>query len=517
MPLPSSPTYRLAEVVMSLSLATDLATGHPLERALRTCLIAQRFADLLHLSEEDHRLTFYAALLRFVGCTADMESLATVFGDEQLAQARVHEIELLPPQIIVEVLRHAGYGYQLLERLRRITYGILYGITSAREAAVAHCEISQNIAQRLGLPATINATLAQLYERWDGQGIPGKAKGDAITLPMRCLHLAQDVELYYRLGGVEGAVHIAQKRAGGAYDPHFVALFVRDAATILADFDRPDLWQTVLGLEPQPVALLTDDTVAVAAQAVADFTDMRSPWARGHSHSVAELGYAAALQYGLNEREARTVQRAGWLHDVGRTAISLTIWDKEGALSASEWEKVRLYPYYTERILSHADFLVPVTTVASQHRERLDGSGYYRGLRGDALNAATRLLAAADVYQSKIEPRAYRAALSPSEAAEELMRQCRASQLDSRAVDAVLAVAHGTKPSTRRTLPAGLSDREVEVLRLVAKGFSNRQIADHLIISPKTAGHHIQHIYNKIGVSTRAAATLFAMQHHLLG
>jgi DNA-binding NarL/FixJ family response regulator len=69
----------------------------------------------------------------------------------------------------------------------------------------------------------------------------------------------------------------------------------------------------------------------------------------------------------------------------------------------------------------------------------------------------------------------------------------------------------------RGTAPAGLSDREVEVLRLVARGLSNREIAQRLVVSPRTAEHHVQHIYSKIGVSSRAAAALFAMEHDLVG
>jgi DNA-binding CsgD family transcriptional regulator len=202
------------------------------------------------------------------------------------------------------------------------------------------------------------------------------------------------------------------------------------------------------------------------------------------------------------------------LHDVGRTAISLQIWNKPGPLTSAEWERVRLYPYYTERILTRAPLLKPVGIVASQHRERLDGSGFHRGLEGEMLTPSARLLAAADVYQSKREPRAYRAILEPDVAAKELQNHVREGKLDRIAVEAVLACGRPGNP-TRATYPAGLSEREVEVLQLLAMGSTYRQIAQCLHISFKTVDRHVQNIYTKIGVSTRSAATLFAIHHDM--
>jgi HD-GYP domain-containing protein (c-di-GMP phosphodiesterase class II) len=210
------------------------------------------------------------------------------------------------------------------------------------------------------------------------------------------------------------------------------------------------------------------------------------------------------------------VRRAALLHDVGRTAISLNVWDKPGALTHAEWERVRLYPYYTERILARPAELAETGALAALHRERLDGSGYHRGLPAAMQPHAVRILAAADVYQSKIEARAYRPPMSADEAASEMRRLVRDRKLDGDAVDAVLNVVAGVKSSARRQWPAALSDREIDVLRLMAKSYSTRRIAETLSISAKTADHHIQHIYTKIGVSTRAAATLFALQNDII-
>lgn len=209
------------------------------------------------------------------------------------------------------------------------------------------------------------------------------------------------------------------------------------------------------------------------------------------------------------------MRRAGLLHDLGRLGISNAIWDKRGRLSASEQERIRLQPYLTERMLSRSPKLAVLAPLASSHQERLDGSGYPRGLRGDALSASARILAAADVYQAMTEPRPQRARRSGAEAGAQLRAEVRAGKIDANAADAVLQAA-GHKVTKRPEQAAGLTAREVEVLRLLARGLKTKQIAQELVITPKTVEHHISHIYTKIGTSNRVGASLFATEHGLV-
>ena len=234
----------------------------------------------------------------------------------------------------------------------------------------------------------------------------------------------------------------------------------------------------------------------------------------GHAHAVGELAARAAVVHRLPELE-QTMRRAGYVHDLGRLGISNAIWDKRGPLGAGEWERVRIHPYLTERMLHQSETLAPLGAIAVQHRERLDGSGYPHGLAGPAISRPARILGAADAYQAMREPRPHRPARPPEDAAAELRADVRAGRLDSDAVEAVLGAA-GHRVTRRREGPAGLTVREVEVLRLVACGLSNKEIAQRLVITPKTVGNHVEHIYAKIDASTRTAASLFAMQHGLL-
>jgi DNA-binding CsgD family transcriptional regulator len=210
------------------------------------------------------------------------------------------------------------------------------------------------------------------------------------------------------------------------------------------------------------------------------------------------------------------VRHAALLHDLGRVGISNAIWDKPGPLDAAEWERVRLHPYYTERALARAPALAELGELGGAHHERLDGSGYHRRLRAESLPTSARLIAAADVYHALTEDRPYRAAFSGESAAAVLREEVRGGRLDAQAAEAVLEAAGHRAAPGRRAWPAGLTDREVEVLRALARGGSNKAIAQALGLSPKTVGHHVAHVYTKAGVSTRAAATLFAMEHDLL-
>ena len=368
----------------------------------------------------------------------------------------------------------------------------------------------------LGLAESLIVCLGQLYERWDGTGQPFGLKGDEVTPAVLVVTLAQDAVVWTRIGGTEAAIATVRKRSGGAYDPGMAERFCEQAAAILAGLDREPTWESVLALEPGDRRALTEEEFDRACEAMADFADIKSPYTLGHSAGVAALAAGAARRFGLVEADVTSLRRAGLLHDIGRVGVSAGLWGKEGALSEREWEQVRLHSYYTDRVLARPEPLRRLGALASQHHERMDGSGYHRALAGAALSPPVRILAAADAYHAMTEPRPHRRAFTPEEAESELRSAVRDGRLDGDAVHAVLAEAGHRVPSARRERPAGLSGREVEVLRLLVRGLSNRDIAEQLFVAPDTVKHHIQHIYDKTAVSTRAGATMFAMENSLL-
>ena len=248
-------------------------------------------------------------------------------------------------------------------------------------------------------------------------------------------------------------------------------------------------------------------------KAPASNPDLLSPFLVGHAAGVADLAAAAARRRGLTDTEVAGVRRAASVHDLGRVAIAAHLWQKAAALTPDEWERVRLHPYYTERVLARSPFLSALAATAGCHHERFDGTGYHRGLAAANLSVPARLVAAADAYHAMIEPRPHRPALEAREAADVLAAQARAGRLCPDAVAAVLGASGQPAPSPVR--PAGLTEREVEVVAMLARGRQTKQIARALGISPKTADRHVQNAYAKMGVSTRAAAALFAMRHGL--
>lgn len=511
---------RLAELMAALSMATDLGMGQPLETALCSCVVAMRLGEALRLDGETLRDVYYHALLRYIGCNADTYALAALVGDELALRRDFAAIDPGQPPAVLDLVARYIRQANAAEAPSRLEEIVAHGLLSVprltRESFAGHCEVAQRLAARLGLAPSLIVCLGQIYERWDGHGLPRGLKGEEVAPAVLLVTLAQDAVVWTRIGGPDAAVATVRQRGGGAYHPQMAERFCAEAPTLLAGLDREPTWESVLTLEPGGHDCLSDEEFDRACAALADFADIKSPYTLGHSPAVAALVAGAGRRAGLVETDVTALRRAGLLHDIGRAGVSAGIWAKEGPLSEREWEQVRLHAYYTERVLARPAPLARLGTLASQHHERMDGSGYHRAMPGQALSPAARILAAADAYQAMTEARPHRPALSPDVAAEELRREARAGRLDGDAVYAVLAEAGHRVPRARRERPGGLSRREVEVLRLLARGLSNRDMAAHLYVSPDTVKHHIQHIYDKTGLSTRAGATLFAMENSLL-
>ena len=504
----------LAELLAAFSLATDLGLGQPMEHVLRAWRIADQLARRMGLPEDERASLYYIAVLAWVGCVADTPEVARWFGDDIAFRGDSYQVDFAGLPALGLMLSHARAGNPMMDRLRVATTLVATGGKGIRQGIASHCLTTSRIADQLGLGDRVGQPLRQFFTRWDGQGVP-EVGGEDIALTVRLFHLADVVEVHHRTRGVAAAVEVARARSGGHFDPAVVEAFCAAAPELLDDGGRaPDCWE-MIAADPALQHRLTYAELDHALEALADFTDLRSPCRAGHSRRVAELAAAAAAIAGLGEAEIDTVRRAGWLHDVGLHGVPATILDNPGPLTATESERLRMHPYYTERVLSRPTALARIGAIAALTHERLDGSGYHRGLSGPAIPAPARILAAADVFCTMTEPRAHRPAQSPKQAAAHLRDEARAGRLAPDDVDAVLAAAGQTRPR-RRSGPAGLTPREVEVLLLIARGASTRKVAESLAISPKTAGTHIERIYTKTGSSSRSTATLFALQHGLL-
>ena len=511
----SATPVRMAELLAALSLGIDLGFGQPMEHVLRQCRIALRICELAGLDEADRAAVYYTALLVNVGCHTDAHEQAHWCGDDIAMKATKYQYEPSSMAEMGAMLRLLGSGGTPLHRVR-VAFDFAWSGRKEVDGMIAgHSRIARALGEQLGLPETVLEALAASYERWDGKGFPGDLAGIDIPVASRIAQLAEFIEVAHRTGGVDAAVEMAERRSGKQFDPSLVGVFTADVEKVFQGINELGSWHAVLDGEPALTVRLSPDECDSALAAIARFVDLKSPYTLGHSQALAELASRAGEQLGLPADDVRALYRAGLVTGFGRLGVSNGIWDKPTPLTAGEWERVRLHPHLTERMLHQSDALAPLGRIAVQHRERLDGSGYPRGLTGPAITRPGRILGAADAYQAMREPRPHREAMTAAYAASQLHAEVRAGRMYGAAVDAVLRVA-GHRLGRRREGPAGLTAREVEVLLLLARGLSNKQIAERLVITAKTAGNHIEHLYTKIAATNRAEASLFAMQHGLL-
>lgn len=505
---------RLAELLAPLSYVTDLGMGEPYGQALRSTLLSVRLGELLGLPAGDLADCYYTTLLRHIGCTATAhEESVYLLPDEISIRARISTTDFASPREALALTRQMLAQVPASARPKLLMHMVPTEWGRAVERSL--CEVAAATARRLGLGSGVEKGLYDVRERWDGKGQPGGLRGAAITVSARVAQACGQLASLSSAVGAEAACAALRARAGGWLDPNVAGPLAEHGSALLTEVDALDLLEAVPAAEPGLARMVAEAEVDTVARAFADVVDLKTPWTHGHSAAVTDIAERAAASCGLSAGEQTVVRRAGLLHDLGRVGVPNSIWEKPGPLSSTDWERVWLYPYHSERILSRCPALASTARIAGMHHERQDGSGYHRQAAGSAIPFAARVLAAADVYQAMTQDRPYRAAWRGEQAAAELQRMGAAGQLDPEAVRAVCTVVGAAFPPKATAWPAGLSDREVEVLRLVAKGLSNRAIGAALHISPRTAEHHVQSMYSKIGFSTRAAAALFAMEHGL--
>jgi HD-GYP domain-containing protein (c-di-GMP phosphodiesterase class II) len=505
---------RLALLLGALSLTTDLGAGVPFEKGLRTCVAASRLADALGLGCADRHAAYFAALLRSLGCTAHASVFAEMFDDDVAIQRELKTLDLDDPALLpAQTARFAAWAGTA--RAQELTARFAVEVP-AQGAALGRgaCEVSAALGTSLELPEGAIAALDEVYERYDGQGFPEGRGGDDLTIAARVVHVAEQAVMAHSHGGCEAAAQEVARRAGGHLDPDICASFAANREPILGALDAPDLLAAAVAAEPPPRITVPARDLDRVCSAFASFADLKGRFLLGHSAHVAGLADRAAVLIGCDDEGRSTVRAAALLLDLGRVGVSSAVWDRPGQLGPVEWERVRLHSYWTERILMRCPPLARLAPLAAAHHERLDGSGYHRAAKGSELSIGGRLLAAADVFAAMTEARPHREAHSRSEAARALHDEVRDGRLDATAVGAVVEAAG--LPRRRTAWPNDLTDREVDVLRVLARGLGNREIAEALVLSPRTVQHHLASVYDKIGLHTRAGAAVFAIEHGLV-
>ncbi len=518
---------RTADVLGALSAAADLALGMPEGHAARSCYLGMAIADRLNLSPEEKATVYYSELLMDAGCTSWAGYVATAIMGDEIGARRdfyFYRDARNPLDVLGWLQQYMAVGAPAHIRAKHILDFSMHGKEFQREALQNTAEVARRFAERLGMPDEVQSTLWSVFEQWDGKG-PNRARGGAIPIASRIVAVTSLLEAFYAAGGRTAALRIVQARRGKAFDPLLVEVFLslaRDEA-FWEGFEEDRVWETVLSMEPlSPHRFLPAERLADVAMAFADFVDLKSFYAVGHSRRVGDLAARIARRM-LGESEAETVRLAGLTHDLGLVAVpSFVLHKSQEELSAAEWERLRLHPYHAERILGRIPAFRAVIPLVGAHHERVDGQGYYRGLAGSQIPPGARILAVADRYDElthglpghpPLDSRSGAGALHV-DAGKAYAEECVRSLEEELRSDG--PSKGGARGSRQRQWPRGLTSREVELLRLLAGGLSRREVARKLFLSEHTVRHHLEHIYDKIGVRTRVAATLFAVEHDLL-
>lgn len=512
---PPASAARLAELLGVLSLTTDLAAGVPVETCLRTCVVATRLGRMLGLDASSLSDAYYTSLLRHLGCTAfSHESASIAAGDDH---DFLRTFEAVDPADVVAGVSTAVRNLARASSIPARVVAVGRALTQPGVAATvanAQCAQASALASDLGMSAPVVRALGQIYERFQGNGEPSRLDGDAIEPSARLLHVANLVEVHHRRGGRDAAVYELRRRRGGQLEPRIVDAFLAEPASFWPLLEAPSVWELYCDSEPGPARMLTAAGIEDVACAFGRYADMKVPHKIGHSQAVAELATGAAVIGQLAPADVTTLRLAAFFHDIGVAGVPNGVWEKPGPLNVVEKERVRLHAYYTERILSHLPSLAPVVAIVGDH-ERHDATGYPRAAATRGAPKAARLLACADVYEALVAPRSYRPAHAPAAAAAILRKEASDGRLCAWAVDCVLAAA-GQAEAPRPRSPGGLTAREVDVVVELARGRTNKEIATTLGISTRTVKHHLEHVYAKVGVTTRSAAALFAARAGLL-
>jgi HD-GYP domain-containing protein (c-di-GMP phosphodiesterase class II) len=507
---------RLAELLVGLSLVADVGMGLEPGESARACLIASRLAEELGVEEPSD--VYYVTLLQHAGCTGYAHEAAGFYGGDEIAAkaAAVRTNFNRPSEVVGSYLMRLAPEAGLFTRLRVAAVAAGRAGRITRGFTVANCEVAALTARRVGLGPEVEQGLRDIFESWNGKGAPRGLRGEEIALPARIAQVAGLAALFDRMGGVAASVPAVSERASVSLDPAVAAAFERCGPGLLSELAAADVVEAAVAAEPAPAVSVSEHGLDAVCRAFGEAVDLKSPFHHGHSSGVASLAESAGRELRLSDDDTATLRRAAYLHDIGRAAVPNGVWERPGPLTSGDWERVRLHAYHSERIVSRCGPLASLAPLAGMHHERLDGSGYHRNCAASAIPVAARVLGAADAFQAMTQERAHRAAHPPEAAARELAAQGRAGLLDPDAVNAVLSAAGQAAAAPRAPRPADLTERQVEVLRLVARGLSNPDIARELVISRRTAERHVQDIYSKIGVSSRAGAALFAMEHDLI-
>jgi HD-GYP domain-containing protein (c-di-GMP phosphodiesterase class II) len=483
------------QVLGCLAFGGDLSMGQPIDHSPRTALLASRLTTQLGYGLDVASCAGTLSLIRWAGCTANAQGFAELFGDDIACRAAI--IEYRNPL--------AGKG-ELPGPLD------LY----LRPLAMAQCEATVEMANQLGLSPAVGAGALDLFEHWNGSGIPAGKSHEDVDLLAQIVALASDMEILSRVFGLGKALLVIEGRGGTHYDPALARVAQKHAPIWLGELSQVDAW-TEAAFNSEKALVGGECERDSLVRLLADYADLKVPRHFQVSRKASEMASFVASTLGMRGESTHRVKRAALLHGLGRVAVPNATLERDGLLTEADNEYTRLIPYWTERILKRAPDFEADAALAAQAFERLDGTGFPKGSRGRSLSEEARVLQSCVFVATAWHDQNCRGANDINAIKGRIKAEVTAGRLDQLCTDAALAACGMQRtPARPQTTAVHLTDREREVLVHLARGLTNKEIARVLSISPRTAGTHVENLYRKLEVSTRAAAALAALRLDLV-
>ncbi len=479
-------TIDLGDALRTLAIMGDLSMGQPIDHSQRVAALSTAMATHLGWDSEVVHHVRQIAQLRWSGCTANATEFAATIRDDVGGRALMLQLQfekmefLVPPEAIAEKI----------------------GLVST-----IHCDVSSLIANSLGLGNAVSAALGCVFEHWDGSGSPNALRGNAIPAAAMVVAACSELEILARLHGLPKALGIVRQRADVVYPSHLVDAMDKHAHE----------WLDAIHLASN-TSTDSAEVRSIQMDLIGHVIDLKLPWLLGHSGAVAKMADAIAATMGVASEKRARLRRAAWLHGLGRVSVPNAIWDRKGPLTTGDMERARLAPYWTSRVGNTVAGLADAAETAAHAYERLDGSGYFRGISANSTPIESRILATAVCWVAMVSDRPWRKAMGVDAAMAELRREADSGRLDVQVLSSLIrCVAPDAVPiEGKGPAMSLLTARELDVLQRVSLGDSNKEAAQNLGISPSTVRTHLESIFNKLGCKTRAACTLRASMLGLL-
>ncbi len=438
----------LAEILSAFSYALDLTEGQPAGHSVRACWIGMKLGQAIGLSPQDLWDTYYAVLLKDLGCSSNAARVAQLFvGDDTRLKHDFKRIGPNPEDFGAFIMREVGTGAPADVRDQAVAHLAENAGAIMTELMDTRCTRGADIARQLRFSENVATAIAHLDEHWDGSGLPLGLSGESIHLGGRIALLAQIADVFFSAGGAEVARAEIASRRRTWLDPQLV-----DAFLALADdqfwqaVGSPDIEQRLYALEPARQRVMVDeDYLDDIATAFGQVIDAKSPYTGGHSERVGLFADKIAAHLGLSEAARRPLRRAAMLHDVGKLGVSSQILEKPGKLDSLEWQDMQSHAQLTTEILGRIGVMADMAIIAGSHHERLDGTGYPLGIPAWGISLETRIISVADFFDALTADRPYRAAMSPQEALAVMAGEV-GTAIDPRCFDALKAVVAGGIP-----------------------------------------------------------------------